>query len=88
MYTPDETTCLVVWWVVRVTLSYWAEEPEALDVIAFFNSYFFCSVRVEVSSFDDQPEDQSRALVSSSRGTPYQAFRGYGRGRGAEDGHA
>lgn len=43
---------------------------------------------VEVSSFDGQSGDQSRALVSSSRGTPYQASRGCGRGRGAEGGHA
>lgn len=43
---------------------------------------------VEVSSLDDQSGDQFRALVSSSRGIPYRAFRGYGRGCGVEDGHA
>lgn len=81
MYIPYEGGLHVSWWVVRVTLSYWAE---ALDVIAFFDSYFLTLCVCENVVIDDQSRDQFRTLVSSSMGIPFQAFRGYG----AEGGHA
>lgn len=72
---------------MSVTLSYWAESLK-LETLLLFLIHIFGSVCVEVSSLDDQSGDQFRALVSSSRGIPYRAFRGYGRGCGVEDGHA